>query len=115
MNRVSQTLGQLRGGLVDIQISAAENKLLEAIRRSGKKGKLTITLTYDPKGSENTEVHVSAKFAVNAPADPGINDPSIFFLNNDNHLVRQSQEQLGLRGIDKDDIPVADRGSRAAI
>lgn len=113
MNRLSQILASLRGGLVDIELSKKHKDVLEAVRRSGSKGSITLTITFDPKGEHNTEIHTTCKYSTKTPPDPGSADVSILFLNNNNDLVRDNAVQQGLRGVDGGDNDRADGSSPA--
>lgn len=102
--RISANLGEARGGLVDIAISADQQAVLEGCRRSGKKGSITVTFTYEPHGPDNTEIHMTVKWSKKVPVDPGLNDRSIFILNQNNDLVKDiSQNQPQLRGVGGED------------
>lgn len=102
--RLSANLGELRGGLVDIALSTDQQAILEGCRRSGKKGSLTLTLTYEPSGPENTEIFVTAKWSKKIPVDAGLNDKSIYLLNQNNDLVKDiAQNQPSLRGVGGED------------
>lgn len=101
---MSANIGELRGGLVDIALSADQQAVLEGCRRSGRKGSITITLTYEPSGPDNTEIAMTAKWTKKIPADPGLNDKSIFILNQNNDLVKDiAQNQPQLRGVSGED------------
>lgn len=64
------------------------------------RGSITLTLTYEPHGPENTEIFVSAKWTKKIPVDAGLNDKSIYLLNNNNDLVKDiAQNQPQLRGV----------------
>ena len=98
--RLSANLGELRGGLVDIALSQDQQAVLEGCRRSGKKGSITLTITYEPHGPDNTEIFVTAKWTKKIPVDAGLNDKSIYLLNNNNDLVKDiAQNQPQLRGV----------------
>lgn len=99
--RFNQVLGECRGGLVELDLSQKLSDLVTACQESGKKGTITVTMTIDPHGAENREMHVSVKSAVKAPAKPDMEERSIFFAVRGD-LVRDdpNQQRLGLRGVD---------------
>ena len=94
---IVRVLGELRGGLVAIDASQKLEDVVRACQASGKKGTITITLTVQPVGSGNVEMNVSAKVAAKAPADPNIEERSIFFAQN-GQLVRHDPRQGQLYG-----------------
>lgn len=102
MKRLTQTIAELRGGLVDLEASRQISDILERVRESGCKGSFTLQLTFDPHGKDNTEIHVTAKLTAKAPPKPDIGERSILFLNNNNDLVRNPSNQPGLSGVDGD-------------
>ena len=74
-----RVLGEMRGGLVALDIAQKQEELIHAIQTAGKKGSITITLTYQPVGASNKEIHVTSKVTSKAPADPGLEERSIFY------------------------------------
>jgi len=78
-NDFLRVLGEQRGGLVALNIAQKQEEVIEAIQAAGKKGSLTITINYEPVGSGGKEVHVTTKVAIKKPADPNIEERSIFY------------------------------------
>ncbi|WP_207815485.1 hypothetical protein [Pseudomonas sp. 50_B] len=93
------------GGLLD-ELSEAQFGLIDAIRLSGKGGKLVIELTYKPDG----------RGQMNIKADVKVKEPtlsrgtSLFFLTPEGNLTRRDprQQDLPLR-------PVLDEDSTATL
>lgn len=78
-NEVGRILGELRGGLVALDASRQLERVITAVQSSGKKGSITIRLDISPVGSENAEMHVTAKVTNTTPAEPGLQERSIFY------------------------------------
>ena len=78
-NDFVRVLGECRGGLVARSLDQELEKLINAVQYSGKKGTITLQLSFDPHGVENREIHVTAKTTVKAPPEPGLDERSIFF------------------------------------
>ena len=113
----ARVFNDLRGGLVAIETGKQLERLIESIQETGGKGKLTITLDLTPKGKQNREVHITAKVAVKAPANPDLEERSIFYVQR-GQLTRNDPEALdqpGLRGVPSaEDHESDDEGSPAA-
>ncbi|HEY3434288.1 MAG TPA: hypothetical protein VGK41_01410 [Solirubrobacterales bacterium] len=90
-----RVISELRGGLVAVDLAQKMEELVTAIQASGKKGTLNLTLTLNPVGSGNREIHVSAKVAVKAPAAPDLEERSIFFAQR-GQLLRHDPNQPDL-------------------
>jgi len=90
------------GGLLD-ELSEAQFGLIDAIRLSGKGGKLVIELTYKPDG----------RGQMNIKADVKVKEPtlsrgtSLFFLTPEGNLTRRNprQQDLPLRPVLDEDSP----------
>jgi hypothetical protein len=106
-------LGELRGGLVALDIAQKQEEVIKAIQAAGKKGSITITLNYAPVGAENREVHISAKIAAKAPAAPDIEERSIFFAEHGQlhrHDPRQGDLYRGPKALKADGSSPAEQG-----
>ncbi len=110
-NGFSMMLSQLRGGLIQTDLSHKLADLVTACQASGKKGSITLTITLDPKGSENREMNVTAKVATKTPPGPDLDERTIFYAQR-GQLLRNdpNQQNLGFRSVDSDR---ADGGSPA--
>lgn len=92
---ITDVLRELRGGLVVLKASEELSQVIKACAYSGKSGEMTIKLKIEPAGADNKEMHVTAKVSSKRPADPGLEDRSIFF-NNNGDLVRDLPQQKNL-------------------
>lgn len=87
-------IGRIDGGLAIETADHALRDVIAAVQRSGKKGKVTITLEVAPNGEMGFAA--SAKVTANAPQ---VNfGQSFFFMGRDGMLTRQApdMQQLGL-------------------
>lgn len=104
-----RVLNELRGGLVALDIAQKQEEVINAIQNAGKKGSITITLTYEPVGASNKEIHLSAKVTSKKPADPGLEERSIFYAQH-GQLHRHDPDQ---RDLYRGPVGVADGSSPA--
>ena len=101
-NDFLRILGELRGGLVALDIAQKQEEVIKAIQDAGKSGELTIKLKYAPVGSGNREVHVTASIGVKKPASPDLEERSIFFAEHGQlhrHDPRQGQLYGGPKAV----------------
>ncbi len=115
MSNFLDTIRSLRGGLVLKDLERQLEQVINGVQDAGKKGTVTLTLTLEPHGKENKEIHVKAKAVAKAPPAPGLDDASIFFAVRGS-LVRDDPEQkpLGLRGVSNDESELRADGSSPA-
>lgn len=109
---VTELIRTLRGGLVSRDATRQLEQLVNAVQDAGKKGTMTITLTVEPHGKENREMHVSAKVKTVAPQSPDLNEKSIFFAVR-GQLVRDDPQQTTMPGLEAVDGGRADGSSPA--
>lgn len=93
--RFVQLLAELRGGMIETELTNELAELVTRVQETGSKGAITLTLTLTPKGRQNREVHVSAKVQVKTPPNIDLSEPSIFF-GCRGDLVRDDPEQVEL-------------------
>ena len=93
INDLTRVLTELRGGLVALNAAQQMEEVIRAVQESGKTGTVTLTLTFKPVGSGNREIHVSAKVAAKAPANPDLEERSIFFADESGQLHRNDPRQ----------------------
>jgi hypothetical protein len=93
----AELLTVLDGGDVHAEASRALADLTAAVRDTGKKGSLTITVEMSPlKGSSNQLV-IAARLGVKLPkTDPG---SAVFFIDAAGNLSRNDPRQLELDGL----------------
>lgn len=103
---LTQVLAEARGGLVANELDDALRQAVERSQESGLKSSITVTLTLEPHGKDNKEMHVGVKFAAKLPAKPGLDEKSIFFAVRGG-LVRDDPDQESLfrgpRAVEKAD------------
>lgn len=101
-NDFNRVLGEVRGGLVARDLAQKLEDAVTAAQVSGKKATITVTMTLDPHGKDNREMHVSVKSAVKLPAEPGLDERSIFYAQR-GQLLRNDPDQpdlyAGPRGV----------------
>lgn len=110
----TQVLAELRGGLVQIELTKELAEVVEAVQESGRPGSLSVKLTLRPKGKANREIHVAATYSSKRPPAPDTEEPSIFFADR-GALVRDDpmQRELLPRGPRAVDHGKADGSSPA--
>lgn len=93
MNQYSQILVQLRNGLTHEELTQKLDEVVAAVRLTGKKGSITLTVSVEPasKGSVDT-LFVEDEIKVKIPEmDRGA---TVFFATPENGLQRQDPRQL---------------------
>ena len=96
----SQVLAELRRGQTQADLTDAMASLVAAVKDTGKKGELTLTLTLKPGPANSMEV--ADEFKVKMPKHARA--ASLFFADKDNSLVRNNpnQPELELGGVDRE-------------
>lgn len=97
MKKITQVLGEIRGGMFVNEATEALRQAVERCQESGKKATLTISITLEPHGRDGREMHVKPKLAVKLPARPDTEDAGIFYVERGN-LVREDPRQAGMFG-----------------
>jgi hypothetical protein len=92
-NDFMRILSELRGGLVSLDLSRRQTDLVKACREAGKKGKITLELTYEPRGAGNREMHITPKIKMATPPAPDLEERSIFFTGDNGQLHRHDPNQ----------------------
>lgn len=99
------TLREVEYGHLLDQLSAEQKKLIDAVMETGKKGKLTITLSYIPEGDGQVTI---------AADEPKLSIPqmprgkTLFFVTPERNLTQSHPRQIemeGLRQVKDDDQP----------
>jgi hypothetical protein len=82
-------IAQLDGGRVATDLAAEYPKLIEAVKLTGKKGELTLTLVIKPEGKGEVQtVEVLGQVKPKVPKRD--RKPSIFFVEPDTHLLTRN-------------------------
>lgn len=94
------TLRQIEGGLLLEELADLQRELVEAVRHTGKKGTLTLTLSYTPEGQG--QLSIAADLKTKAPKTN--RGRSIFFITPDANLDRHDprQQELDIRIVEDD-------------
>lgn len=94
------TLRQIEAGFLLEDLAEKQRELVEAIQHTGKKGTLTITLSYVPEGQG--QLSIAADLKVKAPQMA--RGRSLFFITPDANLDRNDprQQELDIRLVDPD-------------
>lgn len=103
MNAFQQTLADIGHG--DLSDQAAEQfaLLIQAVRETGKEGKITLAITVKPRGRDTSQVEVSGKISQSIPL-PDI-APSMMFATEDGTLSRHNPNQMKLPFGEQEDAP----------
>lgn len=98
MKPAAQLIAEIRGGLPARHADQLVTDAINAARSSGKKATVTLTLTFEPHGRENREIHVALKSKATLPAAPDLEEKSIYFVSHKG-LTRDDPEQGNLPGV----------------
>jgi hypothetical protein len=105
-----ESLIEHRNGGCAIDMQLAVEEVLQAVRDTGKSGKVVLTLGIKPatKGGEVDTVLMTDSIKVDAPKLS--KKETVFFVGSDNTLSRQDQRQIsmleGLKDLDAGPRPV---------
>ncbi len=96
-----ETILQLNNGAAVAELSAALEKVLAAVRESGKPGSITFIVTVKPASKGVTSV-VMVESQIKTKLPEPERGMTVFYLTEDNRLVRNDprQQQLPLRVVD---------------
>jgi hypothetical protein len=98
MNPSLRTLGQLRRGQFVTDLDAELAALVDAVRDTGRKGRLTIALEIQPAGKgDNITLRVTDSINCKPP-QPETGD-TLMFATADGQLSRQDPRQIEMEGI----------------
>lgn len=91
-------LAELRRGKVATDLTEEIHKLLAACTDTGKKGQLTLTLTFEPdKETDEERFKVSDQISTKTPRRNV--KPSLFFVTGDGNLTRTDPRQDAFEGL----------------
>lgn len=90
-------LQDVAAGKLHAQLSDKLAELTEAVRATGKKGTLQLTITVEPVKKSNTGVlSVTGRTVAKVPEGDDANPSSVFFTDADGNLTRNDPQQLTL-------------------
>ncbi len=93
-NPALQLIAQLDGGRVATDLAIEYPKLIEAVKLTGKKGELTLTLIIKPEGKGEVQtVEVLGQVKPKTPKRD--RKPSIFFIESETHLLTRNDPGQG--------------------
>lgn len=100
-NSFTRLLHEFREGATAAELSNALGSLVQAVRTTGRKGKLKYTLTIRPVGMGNEALSLEDNIELDCPRQQ--RDQAIFFATDENRLQRDNPKQmkLELRQIDR--------------
>jgi hypothetical protein len=100
-NAFAQWLGRARRGLTLVELAAAVAEVNEAVVRTGKAGKVVLTVSVRPatKGSSNA-VEVADTIRAEVPSPD--RDSTLLFVSDDNGYSVRDPRQPALPGTDTD-------------
>ncbi len=107
MKHFTTTLAEMRGGLLNDDLSEAMNKAAAAVRETGRKAKVKLELTilpFDGEPGEIERVAVTDKLTVQLPEKK--KRDSVFFLDSNNNLQRQQT----IAGVESEAADTAKKG-----
>jgi hypothetical protein len=91
------TLNHLRRGRLLGELSEAETALVAAVRQTGRKGKLVLSIQYGLGGTDNSLLQLSAEVDVRLPKQQIV--PTVVYADDDNHLHRSDPRQVEMRPV----------------
>lgn len=98
-------LREHRGGATHDDLTEALHSVVEAVAAEGKAGSLTLKITIKPASSKGSALLVTDEIKATLPKET--RESSIFFVSEDNNLVREDprQHKLPLRTLDARPVP----------
>lgn len=91
-NMFTRTLGEISHGDLMDQSSEMLQQLAIAVRETGKKGTLTLTIEVKPRGRDCGQVEVSGQCVLKAPVSDIA--PSMLFVSEDGQFFKDNPAQL---------------------
>jgi len=90
-------LADLRRGKVNADLTDAVHELMQACVDTGKKGSLTLSLTFEPDKNDESRFAVLDQITVKTPRRTV--KPSLFYLTRDGNLSRTDPDQDAFEGL----------------
>jgi hypothetical protein len=94
---IQETLHALRRGRLLSELSEAETALVAAVRQTGRKGRLVLSIQYGIGGTDNSILMLSADVDVRLPKQQIV--PTVVYADDDNHLHRNDPRQSEMRPV----------------
>ena len=94
-------LQSLNKGRKMYELSIAMEQLVQAIRDTGKPGKLNLELSVEPTNTEAGQVFITAKISGKLPRED--EKATLFFTTKNNTLVRNNPDQMDMPFVGKDE------------
>lgn len=92
-----QVIRQINNGRLVDEITDEMTEVISAVRATGRPGKITVTLSFHPRGSTNEQMEVRPIIKGTAPE---LGRPiSLFYVNSDDGLQREDPLQNILPGM----------------
>jgi hypothetical protein len=90
MKHATTTLAEIRGGLLNEELSEAIVDCTAAVRETGRKGKVTLEIVIEPFDGEAGEIErVTVRDKVTLKKPEKKKRDSVFFIDSNNNLQRQ--------------------------
>ena len=101
-----KSIYEIDNGATMNEFAAALSAINAAVREVGKGGEVTLTITVTPASKGNTDV-VMVKSKVKAKLPEATRRQTVFYLDEDNQLVRNDpkQQELPLRVVEMNQPP----------
>lgn len=103
-------LHDLRRGRVNSELTEATHELINACVDTGKKGSITLTLTFEPDKDDEGRFRVTDAITTKTPRRNV--KPSLFFITRENNLTRTDPNQEAFEGLRE--VPDTDDDTREA-
>lgn len=94
MQSFLDVLSEIRGGAALADAARDLQELVQAVRDTGKSGKLTFAITVEPDKSDDTVVTLQPDVTLKLPKRPRAK--GIFFMDRHGNLTREDPRQLEL-------------------
>lgn len=94
MQSFLDVLSQIRGGSALADAARDLQELVQAVRDTGKSGKLTFSITVEPDKADETVVNLQPDITLKLPKKPRAK--GIFFVDKRGNLTREDPRQLEL-------------------
>ncbi len=94
MKLFTDVVSEISGGKLNARATAKLTEVVEACKRTCKKGKLALELEFTPRGSDSKQCDISFKLTAKVPESTLA--PSVFFISGSNELTRDDPDQMDM-------------------